>query len=618
MRKSRIYTSVLLITTGLMIIQSCKKEEFVENQDNSTILTENSLSPEGMIELGKPLENPYSVNNMRAAYESLKSSSNQFKSDVNIEATHYYVRFLPKNYEELDLLEQDTNLILFDYPLDRKVKKGGTYYHDQSIPADKVTWQYTTVAVDYQFPSIQYEIIAELFLNESNSKLKSGRIDDFSYEQIEIQSLKLTGNYNDSLYSSSILKSSWIPSGTIRVYDHILNQQTPIVGAKVRVKNWFKVKETYTNSNGYFQTESFKNKVDYSIKWERNEFDIRSGTFGQAYYQGPNESISVWNLDIGSTGNSFGYATVHRAAYRYHYGNIGGMKRPGVWGKLKYCFFDKDGTGVNWGNWSLIGILPDILIYGKNGSTWKSSDNIFSTTIHETAHASHIELMNTGEIQFGQVTVQLRESWANSVEWFITQLEYFALGITNFDNPNIFPYSSFGDNMQWWRSTGSHDYTPLFIDLVDNYNQSLSHPSASMPSNRCPNGGSFDGANCYIGTPPSGETSFIYADNFYYTPVGCCSCPNVGTSFDGANCFVRSIPSNVVPFILNNSMYFMPAGDSRYPYDAVSGYTLAYIESNILKHSYGLSSLTSRLKSNKPTGVTDKQLDILLAYYFNL
>ncbi|MFQ3215496.1 MAG: hypothetical protein ACJAT1_001158 [Marivirga sp.] len=42
----------------------------------------------------------------------------------------------------------------------------------------------------------------------------------------------------------------------------------------------------------------------------------------------------------------------------------------------------------------------------------------------------------------------------------------------NYDNPHISKYkSSFYDNSQEWRFTDKYDYTPIFIDLVDDYNQ---------------------------------------------------------------------------------------------------------------------------------------------------
>ncbi|MFM2377085.1 MAG: hypothetical protein RLZZ165_2182 [Bacteroidota bacterium] len=54
---------------------------------------------------------------------------------------------------------------------------------------------------------------------------------------------------------------------------------------------------------------------------------------------------------------------------------------------------------------------------------------------------------------------------------------------------------------------------------------------------------------------------------------------------------------------------------SGYADDQVSGYDLATIERRFLKHAYGLSSLSTQLKANKPAGVTDAQIDLLLSDY---
>jgi hypothetical protein len=558
MRKIRICTSVLLITFGFLIIHSCKKEDSIVKSDYSPPIQENFELTEGMIELSEPLENPYSVENMQKAYQSLKTSGTNFKSDVNIKVTHYYVRFLPKDYDELDLLKQDTTLILFDYPLDRKIKKGGTYYRDPSLPKEQpVTWQYTTVPIDYTFPSIKYEILAELFLEDANSsKFKSSISNSYAYEQIEIQSLKLTGNYNDSLYSSSRLKSSWSPSGTIQVTDSDLGSAF-VVGAKVRVKNWFKVKEVLTNNNGYFNTESFNNAVDYSIKWEREDYDIREEDWGQAYYQGPNESKSAWNLTI-SGGMSFVYAHVHRAAYTYWYNNSYGIKTPpknSFWTrKVKIGCYDKaDRAFINVAlRWTT---FPEIYIYRYNsGGTLRSGRQLFRTGTHELAHSSHWDLSSW---HYRNADDKVVESWAVGVVYVITNNVYG--GIED---------AWQGVTLNQMRTTYENKYTSLVIDLIDNFNQ---NPSLAL---NCPCGG-YDGANCYVGTAPSGTTAFIYSNNFYYTPVNGNQCPLAGSSFDGANCFVRSIPSNTTGFIFNNSWYVQEQG---LPIDRVSGYTLGQIE----------------------------------------
>jgi hypothetical protein len=76
--------------------------------------------------------------------------------------------------------------------------------------------------------------------------------------------------------------------------------------------------------------------------------------------------------------------------------------------------------------------------------------------------------------------------------------------------------------------------------------------------NPCPYIGSYDGANCWVGQPPAGTGAFIYANNFYYTPVAGNLCPRPGSWFDGANCFVTAIPPQTQPFIWSNMWYVAP------------------------------------------------------------
>lgn len=73
------------------------------------------------------------------------------------------------------------------------------------------------------------------------------------------------------------------------------------------------------------------------------------------------------------------YATIHRAAYKHYYGDNLGIRRPASVGNTKLCYMDEDGTGVFWGDWIDVGILPDIKIWGKDAGVYKETDRIFAT-----------------------------------------------------------------------------------------------------------------------------------------------------------------------------------------------------------------------------------------------
>lgn len=114
MKNVKFYLLTLLIIVGLF---SCQKE--IETNPDNQGRANDDIEPQGMIVLGKKLENPYSLKNMKKAYENLKNSG-QLKSgsveDFEITATHLYVRFLPEDTNDLNKLWADKSIELFDFP----------------------------------------------------------------------------------------------------------------------------------------------------------------------------------------------------------------------------------------------------------------------------------------------------------------------------------------------------------------------------------------------------------------------------------------------------------------------------------------------------------------------
>ena len=163
-----------------------------------------------MIVLGKRLENPYTTENISAAIASVYPG----RAKVAVAPTHLYVRFLPVDQDDFELL---SDLDLSDYPLDYEILKDGDYYHDPGIDEDKATWQYAVVPEDYVFPDVYYEIIDECCITENNAPERSaGGID---WEAVEREAYRLTGN-GDLLADVSMTRSTegnrseWRESGS--------------------------------------------------------------------------------------------------------------------------------------------------------------------------------------------------------------------------------------------------------------------------------------------------------------------------------------------------------------------------------------------------------------------
>ena len=114
--------------------------------------------------LGEKLNNPYSLSNMSSSLTSLSSTRSEF-AGASIKANALYVRFLPQNMEDVAYLENQRSLTLFDHPLDYELEVIGDYYQDPEIPEGQITWLYTTVGVDFQFPGhIRYEILEPVYI----------------------------------------------------------------------------------------------------------------------------------------------------------------------------------------------------------------------------------------------------------------------------------------------------------------------------------------------------------------------------------------------------------------------------------------------------------------------
>jgi len=166
----------LTLTLIGILIYSCQKDDEFETVDISS--TE-QVKPENITKLGKKLENPFSVTNMQRALDNIlksteKSENYQAKSfrksaeEIEIIKTDLYVRFLPKDSLELDLIKKDTTLVFYDHPLDYEIEKQGEHYHDPELPEDQITWQYTVVKPNYEFPEVQHEILSDLFIPENS------------------------------------------------------------------------------------------------------------------------------------------------------------------------------------------------------------------------------------------------------------------------------------------------------------------------------------------------------------------------------------------------------------------------------------------------------------------
>lgn len=297
---------------ALFAFISCSKEYLSDSQESNALSDDffssqnvstkgYCESKDGMIVLGERSVDPYSLDNMQEALDMLLEEGGL--DHFELEPTDYYVRFLPADIMELSLLNE-SGLILFDYPLDYDILVDGNFYHDPSIPEDKITWQYTVIKPSMIKGSIDNK---KVYYAEKEGKFLEAPIvlKDGTVLMAEvIHPCYIPSNNNSGakagglpidtdklMYYAWMFDYSWknladggghgpccLPRGYVCVEDDF-GGSVPVPGVRVVIQQKTKIAETYTDENGYYKTDgrvSF-DETALSQPKRRVEFDNRKG-----------------------------------------------------------------------------------------------------------------------------------------------------------------------------------------------------------------------------------------------------------------------------------------------------------------------------------------------------
>lgn len=383
---------------------SCTEKALVPDIKGADI---SSLSHE-MIVLGEQLEDPYSVDNITKALNSLYPTK---AGRVDVRPTDKYVRFLPEGQEQYDALVNE-GYYLVDHPLDYRIVKDGDYYHDPEVPSDHITWQYAVVSTESQLPKgIRSEVLDECYIAENDHSTRAGADFGVNWEEVEREAFRLTGN-EDLLAPRTKGDADMKPAGFIRIVDPDLEtgESVGVAGVKVAANSFVKIATAYTDEEGEYKMDrAFASDVRYRLVFQnRKGFGIgfnlllvpaSMSTLGTASPDG----LSV-ELDSSSDRKLFTRAVVNNAVYDYFcrcssesisrppsnlriwlFQNLSSSSAPML---QQGAFIDNGIIGKYLGEYKdlLKMFMPDVTIGLKNMDRYAS---IYTMAAHEAAHASH-------------------------------------------------------------------------------------------------------------------------------------------------------------------------------------------------------------------------------------
>ncbi|MCQ2151250.1 MAG: hypothetical protein MJY46_05245 [Bacteroidales bacterium] len=415
-----------------------------------------------MIVLGDQLEDPYSVENMTKALETLYPTK---AGRVALNTTNLYVRFLPEEDSQLKLLES-MGLTLLDHPVDFEIVREGDYYHDPEVDKDAITWQYAVVDKDFEFPAdIKYEILDKCYIPSEEAGTKSGDID---WEAVERESFLLTGN--GALVRAGT-SGSGKPKGRITILDEAYSDEpVGVAGVRVSCNLFVKFANCYTDEDGYYEMDRiftsepryrlvFKNENGFAIGMNLILVQASVSTMGKGSVEGVSLEVTK-----DSDRSLFTRCVVNNAGYDYcaackETDNM--IALPPA--NLRLWILKDFGTsmplmlqqGVGIDN-TIVGdylgeysfllkmLLPDVILGLKGKNDYPE---IYAEALHQFAHASHFvkvtasywnklvvyllkSFITSGFVQYGTGTeadhgyCEIAEMWAYYAQTKLYQARY--------------------------------------------------------------------------------------------------------------------------------------------------------------------------------------------------
>lgn len=433
----KFYGIAIAIMT-LLVLTSCENtSDGPITPDEDFMAATTSFEEEDLgieTQLGKKLENPYTLAVMRKAYSKLMETPTEYDHSIldisDIRPTDRYVKFFVKSDDEMERLEEDS-LYLSQVPLDYEVLVEGDYFGLDKVDQEQGIWVYTCVPFDYQAPvGIQYEVIEELFLTEpsyisgeeTKSEVRSIHGKEISAEfldDLEDIALQITGNYTepeDEEEDALARRKKRRPQGYVKVYNTTDRKYEGVPQVRVRTRRWFKFGKAWTSGSGYYSVNRrYRRNCRYTVIFKNryNWFRIRPAmiSFWIARHKAGKKSPKGYDFNFKTSSRSWRFATVNNAALQYrNYCSRYGVGLPHS--KLKITA--GNGTGASAapmlskvGNVPVLttflrrfGIIippskvwivlrfatPDIIIRANSS---KKTAGITEETFHEMSHASH-------------------------------------------------------------------------------------------------------------------------------------------------------------------------------------------------------------------------------------
>ena len=504
LRMKKLFLKLLIPVSALAVMSGCTYETSLDDgkqefgQEGGMSLMSEAYKPKYDLDKAVwheetesgivPVGDPYRIENVKEAYEIIKSGNSSFSkisasvleklSDIKIEPTHYNVKIWPRTeQEQLEIEMMDgiaVSYIPFDYvqipenelkaqaerlsklaAYSELTKYNSVHENVQSREGVKtfvynLPVLYAVWPCDMPFPSgMDYEILYEVHIPDISSG-ETGEI-------LSMEAERLSANVGE--WGGEVIIN---PSGYCYRYDDFLGENVPLSGLKLKFQSGSNVYETVTRADGGFS-------VNRTFYWGINSTVVMTfqGDGWKLTKPGKTSAI-VTSHGLNPLMNDI-VCTAEYPVYEVHSAVQYLKETESELSRGNYIRIEVSENSDSSSNGTFYSYLlgdPHIIVY-NNG---QSSSGYIGTTFHELGHNAMYS--HKGYTNNSKTDLFLKESYGKFSGWYLTQKYYLSLGVSEAVALN----AASSQSAQSWHGIDNWDsiifnYSPLFIDLVDDFNQ---------------------------------------------------------------------------------------------------------------------------------------------------
>lgn len=422
-------------------------------------------------------------------------SNNLLDSLSGFEFTKQPIRININTLEQLSAIEQDTSIVIFHYCTPEDQDNPQPFkYSPQSRGGEALVCDAEAAPDIYLYPvdvfwpsgksipdTIKYEVLSDTI----SSATRYDHLDPFPLQPASLR-------------------------GQVRAYDNRLLEYVPVRNATIKYYQKLGSNEvlqyTSTDSQGNFIIEVPAVNRNMELVLQNANYIVRNGNTSEVKsislgapsfdYFGPLEGsretepriiISPTFIQRDLPSNFF--LDVYQAAHYYYYGSNELLNQVTRYSSASaLSIFAVNGIDVIDNSRGLFSYyqsgspLPYVTIYNPEIENYiGAASKIFGTVLHELGHATHYT--SEGSVNFDATDDIITESFASFFGW-LNVLHYYSSIASTHGNINSICTQG---RQSWQAVSDTLIYTPFYIDLYDNYNQSLYYSSPNVVNDEISN-----------------------------------------------------------------------------------------------------------------------------------